>query len=243
MGKIISTLIMMVIGVGVYAADKALGEFEFNEKQKKNRYYKNFKRWAKSDVKRVPDTDTVLCVGSSSMRMWRDIKKDLAPLKVIHRGFGGSTMGQILIWENFFLRYNVGTVLIYEGDNDLAGSRSKPELFIANCKKICSALLKQNPKVKIYFISIKPSVRRVNAWGRMTKGNELLIKYAAANTQIHFIDASTDMLDKEGKPRADILVKDNLHMNRKGYAIWTKHVRKALIDYKVKVLKIKRTVK
>jgi lysophospholipase L1-like esterase len=230
MEKIISTLIMAAIAVGVYAADKTLGEFEFNEKQKKNMYYKNFVQWAKSDAKRVPDINTVLCVGSSSMRMWRYIKNDLAPLKVIHRGFGGSTMARVLIWENFFLRYNAGTVLIYEGDNDLVGFSSKPESFIANCKKFCSALLKQNPKVKIYFISIKPSVRRVNAWGRMTKGNELLIKYAASNPQIHFIDASTDMLDKEGKPRADILVKDNLHMNRKGYAIWTKHVRKALIN-------------
>jgi lysophospholipase L1-like esterase len=29
------------------------------------------------------------------------------------------------------------------------------------------------------------------------------------------------MLDREGKPRPELYVADRLHMNAKGYAIWT----------------------
>jgi hypothetical protein len=36
------------------------------------------------------------------------------------------------------------------------------------------------------------------------------------------------MLGPDGKPKPDIFVKDNLHMNPKGYAIWTPIVREFL---------------
>jgi hypothetical protein len=36
------------------------------------------------------------------------------------------------------------------------------------------------------------------------------------------------MLNKDGSMMDDVFVSDNLHMNAKGYGIWTKVVRKAL---------------
>jgi hypothetical protein len=36
------------------------------------------------------------------------------------------------------------------------------------------------------------------------------------------------MLGPDGKPKPDIFLKDNLHMNPKGYAIWTPIVRRFL---------------
>jgi lysophospholipase L1-like esterase len=160
--------------------------------------------------------------------MWKNIKNDLAPLNIIHRGFGGSTMKDILIWKNIFLRYKANTVVIYEGDNDLSTPKSSAKRFLQECKLFCQDILRQNPKVKIYFISIKPSVSSIESWPRMNKANELLKIYASENPQISFIEASAPMFDKDDKPRMDILLKDKLHMNKKGYAIWTKHVRKAL---------------
>ncbi len=39
----------------------------------------------------------MVCVGSSSIRMWHgQIADDLAPLTVIPRGFGGSNMNDLL---------------------------------------------------------------------------------------------------------------------------------------------------
>lgn len=57
-------------------------------------------------------------------------------------------------------------------------------------------------------------------------------KMAAANTSIRrflkkkrdarFIDIWHPMLDANGQPRPELFLKDNLHMNKKGYAIWQK---------------------
>lgn len=216
------------MAAGVFAAD-VLGEFEFNEVQKNNRFYPVFQKWAAEDEMRSPGGDAVLCVGSSSMRMWTDIHEDLAPLTVVHRGFGGSTIAQVRLWENFFVRYKAKTVVIYEGDNDLVQDGSSPEAFVQGCRLFCDALFQANLTAEIYFISIKPSVARVAAWPRMCRGNELLKQVAADTAQIHFIEASGPMLNGNGQPRPDILLGDKLHMNKDGYKIWTAAVRKALL--------------
>ena len=37
------------------------------------------------------------------------------------------------------------------------------------------------------------------------------------------------MLDEKGEPRPDIFIQDNLHLNKKGYDIWSEAVRSVLI--------------
>jgi lysophospholipase L1-like esterase len=212
-----------------YLPAKTIGKFQFNKAQEGSRYYHSFKKWAKEDEERIPGGNAVLCVGSSSMKMWKNIKKDLTPLNIIHRGFGGSTMAQVLKWKNFFLRYKANTVLIYEGDNDLNSNRLPLQTFIAQYKDFCNALLEVNPKAKIYIISIKPSLARLNKWPRMAEANELLKKFATTNPQIFYIDVATPVMQKNGRPRADIFLGDNLHLNPKGYAVWTKIIRAKLI--------------
>ena len=211
----------------VFSAE-ALGKFKFNEIQKQNKYYSVFQEWAAQDEMRSPGGDAVLCLGSSSMRKWAGIHEDLAPLNVIHRGFGGSTIAQVREWENFFIRYKAGTIVIYEGDNDLVSPSSSPKKFSLKCGLFCDALLQANPQAEIYFVSIKPSAARMAAWPRMSRGNQLLKQYATDTPQIHFIEASSPMLDDQGQARTDILLDDNLHMNQDGYKIWTAAVRKAL---------------
>jgi lysophospholipase L1-like esterase len=37
------------------------------------------------------------------------------------------------------------------------------------------------------------------------------------------------MIDDEGKPRPDLFLDDNLHMNKTGYAIWQKLIEPHLL--------------
>jgi lysophospholipase L1-like esterase len=37
------------------------------------------------------------------------------------------------------------------------------------------------------------------------------------------------MLDSHGKPKKELFVEDNLHMNAKGYAIWQKLIQPILV--------------
>ena len=42
--------------------------------------------------------------------------------------------------------------------------------------------------------------------------------------QVDYIDVWFPMLNQKGKPKPEIFVADSLHMNSKGYAIWTEAV-------------------
>ena len=95
-------------------------EFEFTRDHLRSGYVRAFMHWALDDAQTPHDPDAVLCLGSSSMRGWSNIKKDLAPAKIIHRGFGGSRMGSVVRFADFFARYKVGRIVVYEGDNDMS---------------------------------------------------------------------------------------------------------------------------
>ncbi len=53
------------------------------------RFEKDIQAFETEDKTSPPPPGAIVCTGSSSMRMWRSIHEDLAPLTIIHRGFGG----------------------------------------------------------------------------------------------------------------------------------------------------------
>jgi lysophospholipase L1-like esterase len=226
------TLIRIMLLSAVFQVARAADStgFSFTDEQLKNRYLEDFRKWDAQDRAEGVDENTVLCIGSSSMRGWHSIHRDLAPLKVIHRGFGGSSMVQVLLWKDFFLRYPSDTVLIYEGDNDMANPNVSPELFVERCRQFCGDLIRSNPDVKIYLLSVKPSIARWNLWPRMQASNELLQKYAADEKHVEYIDTATPMLGEDGLPIKELFLNDNLHMTPAGYRIWTECVRRALLN-------------
>ncbi|MBN2451005.1 MAG: hypothetical protein JXR77_11485 [Lentisphaeria bacterium] len=220
---------LWLVLTGVVCLGLAGAEFAFTEKQEASRYIGDFRKWLEADAEEVPRRDAVLCVGSSSMRMWRSIREDLAPLHVIPRGFGGSTMADVLLFQDFFLRYEARTILVYEGDNDLNSDRCTPEAFFERCKGFCEAVWALRPDTRFHFITIKPSPSRAKRWPQQQAGNALLATFAAGDDRVTVIDVATAMLGEDGKPLPHIFLKDNLHLNPEGYAIWKGVVRKALL--------------
>ena len=182
------------------------------------------------ESKEVPPPEgAIVGIGSSSMRMWTSIHEDLKPLTIIHRGFGGSIMNDVLYYaDRIVIPYKPRAVLLYEGDNDTVLGISPEkiiETFNAFVKKIHEAL----PETRIYVISIKPSISRWNIWDAMKKANALLKARCETNPLLTYIDAASPMLDEKGEPRPDIFIQDNLHLNKKGYDIWSEAVRSVLI--------------
>lgn len=205
--------------------------FHFTPEQKNNRFFSSFLKWSKEDAGYLPvPEDAWLCIGSSSIRKWTSIKKDLAPLQIIPRGFGGSTMSDVLLFKDFFLRYQARKILVYEGDNDLVNKKVTPELIFEYFKEFVEYVEAHTPGTEIWFLSVKPSIARRNLWEKAARFNELLKYYSEKNVNLHFIDIATPMLDANGSIRSDIFVSDSLHMNKTGYAIWSRVLVKQLIN-------------
>ncbi|MCG8584210.1 MAG: GDSL-type esterase/lipase family protein [Pirellulales bacterium] len=198
--------------------------------------YPNPKRfeWAieayeKLDAKKLPKPGGIVCVGSSSMRLWKTLEKDLAPLPVIQRGFGGSNMNDVLHFaDRVILPYKPRAILLYEGDNDIA-SGVESTAIAETFNKLVAKLREELPKLRIYVISAKPSPRRWKLWPKYMETNKLLKAACDADPRMTYIDVASPMLGEDGKPKPDIFIIDKLHMNAKGYKLWKDAVRPVLI--------------
>ncbi len=180
----------------------------------------------KQDSLTVPEKNGNLFVGSSSLRMWKNIREDLAGYKVINRGFGGSSLPDVIRYVNeIIFPYQPRQVLIYCGENDLAASDTvSAELVAGRFKQLFSLIRNRWHKIPIVFISIKPSPSRMHLIPKMEAANRMISNFLHQQHNTKFIDVFSLMM-VNGKPDETLFLEDQLHMNAKGYAIWTKAIR------------------
>lgn len=195
------------------------------------RFEKAIARFEAADAQARPPGGAVLCVGSSSIRMWHgNLAEDLSPLTVIGRGFGGSNMNDLLHYaDRVVLPYRPRAVLIYEGDNDISQGVS-PRQIARTFEELVDVIHGELPGCRIYMLSIKPSLARWEMWPQMVEANRLLAKVCDRDRRLTYIDIAGPMLGEDGRPRAELFVKDRLHMNRAGYEDWRDVVRPVVVE-------------
>ena len=177
-----------------------------------------------------PPIGAILFTGSSSIRKWHPtLAADMAPLAVLGRGFGGSIMDDLLFFApRVIITYKPKIVVIYEGDNDIAMGM-EPENIRDAFQAIQSLVHTQLPKCQIYALSIKPSPSRWDKWPAMKRTNELIEAVCAGKPWLHYVDVATVILGKDGKPRLDLFIADQLHLSDKGYEAWTTILKPLLL--------------
>ena len=194
------------------------------------RFHKWIEAFVEADRSSPPVERGIVAVGSSSMVGWhKTIQKDLAPLTIIQRGFGGSNMNDVLHYvDKVVTRYRPRAVLLYEGDNDVAGGID-PDQILETFARLREKIHASVPDVRIYVLSIKPSIARWAMWPTMQEANRLLETVCDMDDRLTFIDIGATMLNAKGEPRKDIFLEDMLHMNDTGYRLWTATVRPVLV--------------
>lgn len=223
-------MVLLTGGLSIVLAGQATQQ-EAPPKIEPERFAEDFEAFAAEDQASPPPEGAIAVTGSSSIRRWHPtMKEDLAPLTVIPRGFGGSTMEDALYWiDRVAIQYKPRAVVIYEGDNDTGRYQVPPakiaEQFEAIVAKIHAAL----PTTRVYVVSVKPSVSRWATWPEAVEANKLLQAIAAKNELVTYIDVATPMLQPNGEVMTDIFVDDNLHLNPKGYEIWSSAIKEPLM--------------
>ncbi|MDX2369118.1 MAG: GDSL-type esterase/lipase family protein [Colwellia sp.] len=166
----------------------------------------------------------IVITGSSSIRFWQpNIHNDFTQVEIIARGFGGSNMNDLLYFsEALITQYKPRAVAIYEGDNDIAQGIS-PELILKKFIALNNKIRLLLPDIRIYFISIKPSIARQSMWSKMVETNQLIQGVCNTLQNCTYIDAASKLL-KNGLPKQDVFIRDGLHLNKKGYKLWSEAV-------------------
>ena len=166
----------------------------------------------------------IVITGSSSVRFWQpEIHNAFTQVDIIARGFGGSNMNDLLYFsEALITQYQPRAVAIYEGDNDIAQGIS-PELILKKFIALNNKLQYSLPDIRVYFISIKPSIARQSMWPKMVKTNQLIQEKCNALQNCTYIDVASKLL-KGGLLKQDIFIEDGLHLNKKGYQLWSEAI-------------------
>lgn len=178
----------------------------------------------KQDSVQFPASKQILLIGSSSFTKWKDVQDYFPSYPVLNRGFGGSQIpDQVRYVNEIVFPYQPKQIIIYCGENDMASADSvTADVVLRRFKELFYVIRAKMPKVPIAFISMKPSPSRQLIQPKIIEGNAKIRAFLKKQKRTAFIDVYKDMIDDEGKPMADLFVEDNLHMNKKGYAIWQK---------------------
>ena len=179
----------------------------------------------------VGEPESLLFVGSSSIRFWGELAEDMAPVPVINRGFGGSKIGDVVHYaDTLFQADSPRAIVIFVGTNDMTPQQTKSVgTMTAGFSAMMSALRKQHSDVPVYYIAITPSPLRWAIWDEAVAVNEAIQMIISQMPNTHYIDTG-EALMSEGEPNPDNYVLDRLHLSTKGYDIWAEIIRSWLFS-------------
>lgn len=170
--------------------------------------------------------------GSSSIRLWKTLKEDFAPLSVINHGFGAATFPEMTYYaERMLVPYKPKTIVLYcENDLFMGKPQRTPEQVFDNFAELATLIQNRLPKTKVYYISMKPSISRKTDWSKVAKADDMIEDYIKKHKNFMYIDIRPAMYRPNGSINGDFFVGDSLHMKPAGYEAWTKIIRPYLVQ-------------
>jgi lysophospholipase L1-like esterase len=173
-----------------------------------------------ADRTRPPPLGGVVFIGSSSIKNWTDVAADFPGVPVLNRGFGGSTLADVVHYsDRILIPYRPRLVVLYAGDNDIAEGRT-PERVLGDYRAFVARLRSAWPEARVAYVSIKPSPSRRIYIDRMRETNQRIRAEIARDSLQAYVDVFAPMLDAAGQPRPELFLSDSLHMTRAGYMLW-----------------------
>ena len=180
------------------------------------------------DKENFPGKGKILFTGSSSIRFWDSLNKDMKPLEVLNRGFGGAQISHVIHhFEDIVKPYNPKAIVFFCGTNDLTALKT-PEETINDFKKFLGLVRNEFGNIKVYIIGIKPTVDRIYLDEEERIFNSSIKLLASDDAYLEYINIWDPMLNQDGTRMPELFIEDGLHMNEKGYEVWTKKVRESL---------------
>ena len=175
--------------------------------------------------------NAILFAGSSSIRLWTTIREDMAPYPVIQRGFGGAKIEDLAFYlHRIVYPLNFRAIVFFAGTNNITGSGNDmlADSVVYWINLINHQVRRKYPIVPIFWIAITPVNSRIKAIDKVFAMNRQIKSICEENKKMYFIDTEKSFLGADGKPRAELFIDDQLHLNREGYLLWTSLIKHEL---------------
>lgn len=184
---------------------------------------------AKDRAEAHPD-DSILFIGSSSIRRWNTITTDMAPYHPIQRGYGGAKWTDVAVFADRLITPHKFRAVVFFVGNDIVGGNNDrtPEEVAQLFAFVHSRVRQHNPDAPIFYIAVTPTESRYRAWPQIRAGNSAARAFCLTNENTHFIGTESIFLDAESKPKPELFVSDKLHLSQAGYTVWAAAIKSHL---------------
>ena len=120
--------------------------------------------------------------------------------------------------------------VLFIGENDFASSDTVTVSMVMERFTTFYTLMRARyPKVPFLYVSMKPSPSRVLLLPKYQEANKLIAAFLKKDKMAAYADVYSKMVHADGSPMEHIFLKDRLHMNAEGYAIWKEVLERFLI--------------
>jgi hypothetical protein len=178
---------------------------------------------------KYPD-DAILFAGSSSIRLWNTLEKDMSPYHIIQRGYGGAKLSDFAVYaDRIFSPHKCKAIVIFIANDIMGTDQDKtPEEVAALSRNVLKTIRKSHPKTPVFWIAVTPTALRWKVWPEIQKANELIRNICEQKKNTYFIKTDFAFLNENGEPMDELFRDDKLHLTEKGYAVWTQIIKKEL---------------
>jgi len=195
------------------------------------------KRWSgaiadlevKDQTESHPD-DSILFVGSSSIRLWSDITTDMAPYHAIQRGYGGARWSDVAIFAERLVTPHKFRAVVFFVANDISGAPDdcSPEEVAGLFAHVLAEVRRHDANAAVFYIAVTPTESRFKVWPKTKAANSAVRALCGRSENTYFIGTESIFLNSGGKPRHELFRADKLHLTRNGYLLWAAAIKSQL---------------
>jgi len=180
-------------------------------------YQKDIAAFEAQDAVHPPQKGIILFTGSSIFRFWTYLEKDMNPLPVLNRAFGGARTWEVLHYmDRIVLPYHPAIIMYYCGSNDI-NYGARPEDIAGRFTQFTQRVHKALPKTGIFFVSIIRAPQKKDKWDVIDAANSNIKKYCETAPGVFFIDVNPAFFNKAQQPRTELYIDDGLHFKPEAY--------------------------
>jgi hypothetical protein len=131
----------------------------------------DIEKFEQLDVTKSYPSDAILFAGSSSIRLWSTIGKDMMPYNVIQRGYGGAKLSDFAVYaDRIIYPHPCKAIVIFIG-NDISGNENdKSPLEVSQLfRKTLYIIRRKFTDTPVFWISVTPTLQDGRCGPRLKK--------------------------------------------------------------------------
>lgn len=189
----------------------------------------------KEEHRHPPRKGAIVFAGSSTIRLWSTLEKDMTPLPAVQRGFGGAKVNDVIHYmDRLITPHAPAVVALYIGSNDLLdfpGNRPKSlHEMQALYETLLYGLHDRLPDALIVVLATFPSPLNARRAEQIEAVNEFVGQMAENLPWLELIDGNAALKTPAGDPNRALFRFDCVHLNKKGYRQWAQILRPRLLE-------------